>query len=148
MTGAIMGDVVGSIYEFNNIKTKNFELFGKKCFYTDDTVMTLAVAKALMMYEEVNETNLEEFKKLLVEVMHEVGIKYPDCGYGGHFLVWILRNNKEPYNSYGNGSAMRVSAVGWYAKSLENAGLSFVILLCFQQGRNLRFCQFPELPSG
>ena len=113
MIGAILGDIVGSIYEFDNIKTKEFELFDKECFFTDDSVMTIAIAEALMQTEEINEENLEDFKENLITVMHEIGVKYPDCGYGGHFLVWILRNKREPYNSFGNGSAMRVSAVGW-----------------------------------
>ena len=123
MIGAILGDVVGSIYEFDNIKTKDFELFDKECFFTDDSVMTIAIAEALMQTEEINEENLEDFKENLITVMHEIGVKYPDCGYGGHFLVWILRNKREPYNSFGNGSAMRVSAVGWYARTLEEAEL-------------------------
>ena len=123
MIGAILGDVVGSIYEFDNIKTKDFELFDKECFFTDDSVMTIAIAEALMQTEEINEENLEDFKENLITVMHEIGVKYPDCGYGGHFLVWMLRNKREPYNSFGNGSAMRVSSVGWYAKTLEDAEL-------------------------
>ena len=123
MIGAILGDIVGSIYEFDNIKTKEFELFDKECFFTDDSVMTVAIAEALLQAEEINEENLEDFKENLITVMHEIGVKYPDCGYGGHFLVWILRNKREPYNSFGNGSAMRVSAVGWYAKTLEEAEL-------------------------
>ena len=123
MIGAILEDIVGSIYEFDNIKTKEFELFDKECFFTDDSVMTIAIAEALMQTEEINEENLEDFKENLITVMHEIGVKYPDCGYGGHFLVWILRNKREPYNSFGNGSAMRVSAVGWYARTLEEAEL-------------------------
>lgn len=123
MIGAILGDIVGSIYEFDNIKTKDFELFDKECFFTDDSVMTIAIAEALMQYENIDENNIDEFKENLIDVMHEIGIKYPDCGYGGHFLMWILRNKREPYNSFGNGSAMRVSSVGWYAKSLEETEL-------------------------
>ena len=75
-----------------------------------------------MQYESID-NNIEEFKEKLIDVMHEIGIKYPDCGYGGHFLMWILRNKREPYNSFGNGSAMRVSSVGWYARTLEEAEL-------------------------
>ena len=119
MIGAIIGDIVGSVYEFDNIKTKEFELFDKECFFTDDTVMTVAVAAALMEFEEICDENAEEFKKCLVRTMHEIGVEYPDCGYGGHFLMWIMLNDRTPYNSYGNGSAMRVSSVGWFAKSLE-----------------------------
>lgn len=123
MIGAILGDIVGSIYEFDNIKTKDFELFDKECFFTDDSVMTIAIAEALMQYENIDENNIDEFKEKLIDVMHEIGIKYPDCGYGGHFLMWILLGKREPYNSFGNGSAMRVSSVGWYARTLEEAEL-------------------------
>ena len=117
MIGAIIGDIVGSRFEFDNCKTKDFKLFDKECMFTDDTVMTLAVAKALLSYKSIADT--ESFKKHLVEVMHEVGTRYPDCGYGGRFYVWMFEGKTEPYNSCGNGSAMRVSPVGWYAKSLK-----------------------------
>ena len=121
MIGAILGDIVGSIYEFDNIKTKDFELFDKNCIFTDDTVVTVAVAKTLLDFEKITKENIEDFKNALVRDMHEIGRKYPDCGYGGHFLVWILRNKQKPYNSFGNGSAMRVSPVAWYAETLEEA---------------------------
>ena len=117
MIGAIIGDVVGSRFEFNNYKSKNFEMFDKKCDFTDDSVMTLAIAKALLPYEAI--TDYESFKKELVAVMHEVGMRYPHCGYGGRFYVWMMKNHTEPYNSFGNGSAMRVAPVGWFANSLE-----------------------------
>ncbi len=117
MIGAILGDIVGSRFEFCNHKSKEFKLFDRNCVFTDDSVMTLAVAKALVPYETV--TDYEAFKKDLVKVMHEVGRKYPDCGYGGRFYRWMMTNQSTPYNSYGNGSAMRVSPVGWFAKTLE-----------------------------
>lgn len=117
MIGAIIGDVVGSRFEFDNYKSKDFEMFDKKCDFTDDSVMTLAIAKALQPYEAI--TDYESFKKELVAVMHEVGMRYPHCGYGGRFYVWIMKNHTEPYNSFGNGSAMRVAPVGWFANSLE-----------------------------
>lgn len=123
MIGAILGDIVGSIYEFDNIKTKDFNLFDKECDFTDDSVMTIAVAEALMLFDQISEENIEEFKEELINTMHLIGIKYPDCGYGGHFLLWILLNKREPYNSFGNGSAMRVSSVGWYAKTLQETEL-------------------------
>lgn len=119
MTGAIIGDIVGSRFEFNNHKTKDFTLFTPKCFFTDDTVMTLAVANALNKYESI--TDYDDFKRTLIKSMHEVGIHYPYCGYGGRFLSWIMNRRTEPYNSFGNGSAMRVSPVSWYAKSLDEA---------------------------
>ncbi|MBQ9845420.1 MAG: ADP-ribosylglycohydrolase family protein [Oscillospiraceae bacterium] len=118
MYGAIIGDIVGSVYEFDNIKTKDFPLFSDKCFFTDDTVMTAAVAKALMLYGELD---TELFRYGLVKTMHEIGNKYINCGYGGKFKVWIREKFDEPYNSWGNGSAMRVSPVIWYAKTLEEA---------------------------
>ena len=123
MIGAILGDVVGSIYEFDNIKTKEFELFDKECFFTDDSVMTIAIAEALMQYENIDENNIDEFKENLITVMHKIGVKYPRCGFGGRFRIWMFLNERTPYNSYGNGSAMRVSSVGWYAKSLEETEL-------------------------
>ena len=100
MMGAIIGDIVGSVYEWNNIKTKDFKLFRSDCFFTDDTVMTIAVAEALM-----NGGRDCDF----VDVMKKYGRLYPDAGYGGRFLEWIETNDREPYNSWGNGSAMRVS---------------------------------------
>lgn len=117
MIGAIIGDIVGSRFEFDNIKSKDFELFDRECDFTDDSVMTLAIAKVLQPYETI--TDYESFKSRLIEVMHEVGRRYPDCGYGGRFYVWMMKDYTEPYNSYGNGSAMRVSPVAWFAKSLE-----------------------------
>ena len=79
--------------------------------------MTLGVAKALLKYDEISD--YESFKRELIDVMHEVGMRYPGCGYGGRFYVWMMDNLTEPYNSFGNGSAMRVSPVSWFAKSLE-----------------------------
>ena len=115
MIGAIIGDIVGSRFEFDNIKTKNFDLFSVDCDFTDDTVMTLAIAKAM------TRRNDKDFKKTLISTMHEVGGQYPSCGYGGRFLDWIMDESTEPYNSCGNGSAMRVSAVGWCAQTLAEA---------------------------
>ena len=117
MIGAIFGDIVGSVYEFNNIKTKDFELFGERCFFTDDTVMTVAVADALLECER----DIGLFKEILIRKMHSYGKKYPNAGYGGRFGEWLYYERTEPYNSFGNGSAMRVSPVAWYAKSLEEA---------------------------
>ena len=119
MTGAIIGDIVGSRFEFDNHKSKDFTLFTSECFFTDDTVMTLAVANALNKYETI--TDLEAFKQTLIKSMHEIGIHYPDSGYGCRFYGWIMNKRTEPYNSFGNGSAMRVSPVSWYAKSLDEA---------------------------
>ena len=117
MFGAIIGDIVGSRFEFDNCKSKEFELFTNTCDYTDDTVMTLAVAKALLLYGTI--TDMDAFKRELVRVMHEVGMPHPHCGYGGRFCTWMMKNDTEPYGSFGNGSAMRVSPVAWFAGSLD-----------------------------
>ena len=112
MLGAIIGDIVGSVYEWNNIKTKDFPLFRKECFFTDDTIMTIAVADALL-----NGGTTDDF----IDSMKKFGALYPDAGYGGGFRKWLFSDNREPYNSWGNGSAMRVAPCGWFANSLEEA---------------------------
>ena len=117
MFGAIIGDIIASRFEFDNCKSKEFELFTNTCDYTDDTVMTLAVAKALLLYGTI--TDMDAFKRELVRVMHEVGMPHPHCGYGGRFCTWMMKNDTEPYGSFGNGSAMRVSPVAWFAGSLD-----------------------------
>ncbi len=117
MIGAIIGDIVGSVYEWDNIKTKKFNLFRDDCKFTDDTVMTLAVAKAI--YD--SSKDLHKLKEIIVPTLQEIGRHYPDSGYGERFFRWLYSDKPEPYNSYGNGSAMRVSACGWVADSLEEA---------------------------
>lgn len=116
MLGAIIGDIVGSIYERNSIKTKNFKFWGAGCTFTDDTVMTLAVADAIL--EHLREK--EEFKETLVKKMQAFGRKYPFAGYGKSFANWIYSECPEPYNSFGNGSAMRVSACAWLFGDLQS----------------------------
>lgn len=113
--GAIIGDIVGSRFEFNNYRKKDFELFAKNCFFTDDTVMTLAVAKAILQCGG-NYSRLQETAAL---TMREVGRHYPGCGYGGRFNLWMFSDNMPAYHSYGNGSAMRVSAAAYAADSRE-----------------------------
>lgn len=115
MLGSIIGDIVGSVYEWNNCRSKEFPLFINKCQFTDDSIMTCAVAKALLEYKK-SKNNLNQ---LTVKYMQEIGRNYPNCGYGGHFFFFIFGNNPEPYNSLGNGSAMRVSACGWVGNSIE-----------------------------
>lgn len=112
MLGAIIGDIVGSVYEWNNIKTKDFPLFSKDGFFTDDSVMTIAVADALL-----NGGTADNF----IDSMKRIGRPYPNSGYGGNFNNWIFSDDREPYNSWGNGSAMRVSPCAWFANSLEEA---------------------------
>ena len=127
MLGAIIGDIVGSRFEWNNHKSKDFALFGgdgitdSGCTYTDDTVMTVAVADTLLQFDRIDNNNAEEFQRVLVERMHAYGQKRLDCGFGGNFYSWIKNGDTEPYGSCGNGSAMRVSPVGWYAKTLTDA---------------------------
>lgn len=123
MLGAIIGDVVGSVYEWNNIKTKDFELFKPNCFFTDDTVMIVAVAKALLLTREKQSKAKEKisFKKELIEQMQDFGKRFPNAGYGGMFADWLVSDNPKPYNSLGNGSAMRVSPCGYIAVTLDEA---------------------------
>ena len=102
MIGAIVGDIVGSVYEFNNIKTKDFPLFSSKSTFTDDSVMTVAVAEALARW--MPEMGLEAFKAILIDEMHRFGSYYPYAGYGGRFGHWLRTGDREPYGSYGNGS--------------------------------------------
>lgn len=117
MYGAIIGDIVGSRFEFNNIKTKDFELFHPGCSFTDDTVMTLAVAQAIMRFSTAG----TKFKQELVRSMKELGHAYPGAGYGSRFKRWLYSNRSKPYKSYGNGSAMRASACGWIASTRKEA---------------------------
>ena len=121
MLGAIIGDIIGSPYEWHNIKTKDFELFRHRCRFTDDSVMTIAVAEALMeaKHQEVLDDEAK-VKKLLVASMKKWGLKYPEAGYGRSFFNWLISEDSEPYNSWGNGSAMRVSPAGWMADNIIN----------------------------
>ena len=118
MLGAIIGDTVGSIYEFNNIHTREFPLFSKSSTFTDDSIMTMAVAKWLL-------TDKYHTHSSLIEIMEEFYSKfpYPMGGYGSRFSEWLAApvSKKKPYNSFGNGSAMRASACGWVAKSKDEA---------------------------
>jgi type I restriction enzyme M protein len=119
MLGAIIGDIAGSRFEWNNIKTKEFEFFADECDVTDDSIMSLAVARALLgckgYYDRLGEA--------AVKAMREVGRPYPNCGYGGMFRQWMYSGDPKPYNSFGNGAAMRVSACGFAAKTLDETKL-------------------------
>lgn len=120
LLGAIIGDVVGSPYEHHNIKSKEFKLFSRRSSCTDDTVMTIAVAEALMEAEKQGVLDSEEkVKELVDESMHKWGYRYPYAGYGGTFVAWLDHEIEGPYNSWGNGSAMRVSPAGWIAEDME-----------------------------
>ena len=115
--GAVVGDIAGSKYEWDSIKTKEFPLVSRGCRFTDDTAMTMAVAQALM----VERNDLDAFRRELVASMQRVGRAYPRAGYGGRFRKWLTDPDPRPYNSFGNGSAMRVSPCGLAADSLEHA---------------------------
>lgn len=118
MYGAILGDIIGSPYEFDQgDKTKDFPLFSEYSSYTDDTVMTVAVAEAFLDADP-NDSD-EQIKKRLVRYMQYYGERYPDAGYGCRFNVWVHSRNPEPYYSCGNGSAMRVSSVAWLFDNLD-----------------------------
>ncbi|MBQ2503376.1 MAG: ADP-ribosylglycohydrolase family protein, partial [Lachnospiraceae bacterium] len=118
MYGAIFGDIVGSSYEFRETeKTKLFRLFTEESRFTDDTVMSLAVAKALI--EAGPSGDETKVKERLVDNLVNFGRSFPDAGYGKMFKDWFMGENHEPYGSFGNGSAMRVSAAGWLFDSVE-----------------------------
>lgn len=121
MYGAILGDIIGSPYEFDRgNKTKDFPFFGKGARFTDDSVMTIAVADALIQAKDNGVIDDEAATKdLLINSMHKWGHKYPNAGYGGRFYQWLRHSEREPYGSWGNGSAMRVSSVGWLYDDLE-----------------------------
>ena len=117
MYGAILGDIIGSPYEFDRgNKSKDFPLFDKRCEFTDDSVMTIAVGEALMDSMGKDEA---AHKVALIASMQKWGHKIPDAGYGGMFYEWLQAKNPHPYGSFGNGSAMRVSAAGWLYETLE-----------------------------
>jgi ADP-ribosylglycohydrolase len=141
LIGAIIGDIVGSRFDFDNHRSKDFELFTDECFVTDDSIMTLAIAKAIMEAEKAamkaRKAGMEGEKglkpplnpvdpiddysrlagRMAVKYMQEIGRKYPNCGYGRRFATWVFSDDPQPYNSFGNGAAMRISPVGFAART-------------------------------
>lgn len=118
MYGAILGDIIGSPFEFDRgDKTKDFKLFSRRSHFTDDSVMTLAVCEALLKVGQ--DATVKEIEDAVISSMQSWGRRYPRAGYGGYFRRWLTARHPEPYNSFGNGSAMRVSAVGWLYDSLK-----------------------------
>ena len=121
--GAILGDIIGSPYEFDTGNTtKDFKLFNDWCMFTDDTVMTIAIMKAIL--DRNCEPYFFDLSKQCVKTMRELGNKYIDVGYGNRFYDWLCTDNPKPYNSYGNGSAMRVSPVGWAYETMFETRLA------------------------
>lgn len=153
MIGAIIGDIVGSEYEFHNTNNYNFKMFGPESKFTDDSVCSLAIAYSLLL----GGTRPEDFKNALLEICP----RYPYAGYGQMFFDWLFtQKDRKPYNSYGNGAAMRISAVGWFAKSahdvkclshnatcvthnhkegLKGAGIVAMMIYLIRQGKDKAF---------
>lgn len=129
MLGAVIGDIVGSRFENHNHKSKDFELFNDRCCITDDTVMTLAVASAVMDASKCDSADnsaqspdfLSTLSESTVAYMRQLGREYPDCGFGQRFRRWITSDDPKPYNSFGNGAAMRIAPVGFVARNEQDA---------------------------
>ena len=124
MLGAIIGDMVGSVYEFHPIKRKDFEIFNMRNRLTDDSFLTIAVAKTLMKHYPIkyDEESLKVIQKDLIDEFVRTWKRYPGAGFGGMFFEWCVKASRgvyEPYNSFGNGSAMRISPVAWIANNEE-----------------------------
>ena len=118
MIGAILGDIIGSPYEFNRgSKTKEFPLFSGDSEFTDDTVMTVAVAEAFLDVQAGEDE--DTVRRRVIDRMQYWGRRYPYAGYGARFIGWLVSSDSQPYNSWGNGSAMRVSAAAWLFRDLE-----------------------------
>ena len=119
MIGAILGDIIGSPYEFDRgDKTKDFPLFSKSSTFTDDTVMTVAIADAFL--QVAPDATDEDVKRSIISAMRDYGTRYPNEGYGVRFSWWLTADEPQPYNSFGNGSAMRVSAVSWLYNDIDS----------------------------
>ena len=117
MIGAILGDMIGAPYEFDRgNKTKDFPLFAKGSQFTDDSVMTIAVAEALISSYGKGD---DEIKAALIDSMQKWGHRYPHAGYGVMFIKWLITKDPQPYGSFGNGSAMRVAAAGWLYDDID-----------------------------
>jgi ADP-ribosylglycohydrolase len=115
LLGAIIGDIAGSIYAFDNIKTKDFHFLSKGCTFTDDSVLTIAVGMALLH----DDNDYITLSKNTVHWMRSLGRKFPNAGFGNMFYDWLFATNPKPYESYGNGAGMRVSACGIVGTSIK-----------------------------
>lgn len=116
MLGAIIGDIIGSVYEMDNIKTKDFPLFSEKCVFTDDTVQTVAVADAILEHKESG----ADFKGIVLRKLKEYGRKYSSAGFSNRTRAWLLSDDMTPYNSWSNGAAMRVSPCAYLFDDIED----------------------------
>lgn len=132
MYGAILGDIIGCPFEFDRgNKSKEFPLFSEESHFTDDTVMTIAVADAFLnAIADDAQFDDEQIKSNLIASMKKFGARYPDAGYGARFGMWLYINNPEPYNSLGNGSAMRVSSVAWLFNTIEEVRHAAYLSAC------------------
>jgi ADP-ribosylglycohydrolase len=121
MIGAIIGDVIGSVFEWHNVKTTEFKLFSRESKFTDDTVMTIAVADALLSKQTFKNPIKDalESRTTYIAKLKQYGHRYPNVGYGNMFNDWLKESSPKPYKSYGNGSAMRVSSIGFAFDTLE-----------------------------
>jgi ADP-ribosylglycohydrolase len=106
--GGVIGDIIGSVYEFNNVKNTDFDFFNSRTSFTDDTVLTIATMDSILNSKDYNKS------------YQYYGRKYPNSGYGQNFISWLNSDNPQPYNSWGNGSAMRISPVGWAYDSIQD----------------------------
>lgn len=118
MLGAIIGDAVGSRFEFDNIKSTDFEFLPSSCFLTDDSVMTIAIAESVLNWDKKGRKSFDDLSREAEKAMRKWGKKYPNAGYGKRFSLWLKDENMGPYMSKGNGSAMRISPVAYAARSL------------------------------
>ena len=129
MIGAILGDIIGSPFEFDmGDKSKDFPLFSNKSRFTDDTVMSLAVAKAFM--DAGKNADDEAVKANMISSMRELASRYPHAGYGTRFIRWLCENDPKPYGSYGNGSAMRVSSAAWLFDDIDSVSRAAYLSAC------------------
>ena len=125
MIGAIVGDIAGSRFEWHNRKSKQFTFLkgkeegGYACQFTDDTVMTLAVADAIAKWRAGGDASYGALSRIAIASMQAFGRQFPHAGYGGSFRRWLYDEDPQPYNSWGNGAAMRVSACGWAGRTLD-----------------------------
>ena len=122
--GAIIGDIVGSVYEFHNLRSKKFPFMTDRCYITDDSCMTIALASAIKQWKEKG----GDLSQIAAESMRLVGNRYPDKGYGGMFWQWLRDPDMGPYNSWGNGAAMRISVAGYLGESItEVKRISYMV---------------------